>query len=588
MTPQWSTACPDWERRLVNRESLVPFDPPYPDEAEAALDVFKSLRLIDVAGQPTFGECSLPWVFDMPRALFGSYDARTGRRHIRHYFESVAKKNGKSTKAAGIMLTALVRNWRESGEYYILAPSKEVADNSFFPARDMVRTDGNLRDLFHVREDHRTITHRNTKAFLKVVAADSETVGGKKTIGLLVDELWQFGKRANAGSMLREAMGGLASRPEGFVIYLSTQSDLAPAGVFAQKLDEFRAIRDGKVVDPRSLPLIYEYPKSMVESGAYRDPENFYIPNPNLGASVDLEYLNDEAAKAERAGKAEIINFEAKHLNVQVGIAMRADGWAGAHVWDRGRDETLTLDALLDRSEVCTIGIDGGGLDDLLGVAVLGREKGTKHRLAWAHALISDIGIERRKANSESYDDFEREGTLTKFVYAPPADEPAEPAANVVPISEDAALERKLAALPVNIRFVVDIVRRIKKRGLLAQVGVDAAGIGAIVDALALIGVTQDADKLDAVRQGIALMGAIKTVEIKLADYTFRHAGSKLLAWCVGNLRVVPTRTAMMVARDEAGFGKVDPLMALFNAEHLMSLNPAPSSVYETRGLRRL
>jgi phage terminase large subunit-like protein len=30
----------------------------------------------------------------------------------------------------------------------------------------------------------------------------------------------------------------------------------------------------------------------------------------------------------------------------------------------------------------------------------------------------------------------------------------------------------------------------------------------------------------------------------------------------------------MMVARDEAGFGKVDPVMALFNAAHLMSLNP--------------
>ena len=117
-------------------------------------------------------------------------------------------------------------------------------------------------------------------------------------------------------------------------------------------------------------------------------------------------------------------------------------------------------------------------------------------------------------------------------------------------------------------------MQRVKEAGLLAQVGVDAAGIGAIVDALADIGVTQDAEKLDSVRQGIGLMGAIKTVEIKLADYSFRHGGSAMLAWCAGNLRVIPTRTAMMVARDEAGFGKVDPLMALFNAAHLISLNP--------------
>jgi phage terminase large subunit-like protein len=36
----------------------------------------------------------------------------------------------------------------------------------------------------------------------------------------------------------------------------------------------------------------------------------------------------------------------------------------------------------------------------------------------------------------------------------------------------------------------------------------------------------------------------------------------------------------MRVARDEAGYGKVDPIMALFNAAHLMSLNPAPAAKY--------
>jgi phage terminase large subunit-like protein len=320
------------------------------------------------------------------------------------------------------------------------------------------------------------------------------------------------------------------------------------------------------VHDPRSLPVLYEFPEAIIESKGYEDPGLWYITNPNLGASVDFEFLRDRFEKDKRAGQASLIGFFAKHLNIQIGMAMRADGWAGATVWERGIEKGLTLDVILERSEVVTVGVDGGGLDDLLGVGLIGRERGTKRWLCWAHALISDIGIERRKANTEHYDAFERDGDLSKFAYMAPA----EPCSNLSKVG-----------MPANIRFVVDLVAKVQDRGLLAQVGVDAAGIGAIVDALAEIGVTQDAERLDSVRQGIGLMGAIKTCEIKLADFSLRHGGSAMLAWCVGNLRVVPTSTAMRVARDESGYGKVDPVMALFNAAHLMSLNPeAGGSVY--------
>src|SRR3954451_14660980 len=118
VVPSWSTACLDWKERIVNRQSLVTFDPLFPDEAEAALSIFRDLRIVDVPGRPTIEQCCLPWVYDLPKALFGSYDHVSGRRLIRYFFECVAKKNTKSTKAAGIIVTALMRNWRESGEFY--------------------------------------------------------------------------------------------------------------------------------------------------------------------------------------------------------------------------------------------------------------------------------------------------------------------------------------------------------------------------------------------------------------------------------------------------------------------------------------
>ena len=166
MTPAWSTACPDWERRIVARESLIPFDPLFPEEAKASLQVFNDLRMVDAPGSPRLGEISRDWVTDFVSSIFGAYDAETGRRLVTEFFMLISKKNGKSSSAAGIMMTALTRNWRMSGEFLILAPTIEIANNSFFPARDMVRADEELSDLYQVQEHTKTIKHRNTDAIL--------------------------------------------------------------------------------------------------------------------------------------------------------------------------------------------------------------------------------------------------------------------------------------------------------------------------------------------------------------------------------------------------------------------------------------
>jgi phage terminase large subunit-like protein len=154
---QWSTACTDWENRLIDGESIIP-PPIFADQAEQALSIFRELRVSDLPGKPTFGECSEAWVFDFVKVIFGGYDAETGNQLIREYGLLISKKNTKSTIAAGIMLTALILCWREDEEHLILAPTKEVADNSFKPAAGMIRADEELTDMFQIQDHIRTIT----------------------------------------------------------------------------------------------------------------------------------------------------------------------------------------------------------------------------------------------------------------------------------------------------------------------------------------------------------------------------------------------------------------------------------------------
>lgn len=544
-----STACIDWQKRIMKGESLIP-PPLFPQEADSALSVFKELRLVDVLNRPTYGEIGRQWVFDFVGSIFGSYDPESGKRLISEYFLLIAKKNSKSSTAAGVMITALLRNWRDSAEFLILAPTVEIANNSFLPARDMVRADEELSDLCLVQEHYRSITHRVTGAVLKVVAADNETVGGKKATGILLDEAWLFGKRPNAENMLREACGGLASRPEGFVVWLSTQSDEAPAGVFAQKLEYARGVRDGRIDDNSFLPVIYEYPESLLKEKKYMDPKWWYITNPNLGASVDEAFLTREFKKAEDAGTESMQGFLAKHLNIQMALSLKSQRWAGADFWQEAAGD-VTLDLILKKSDVIEIGIDGGGLDDLLGLSILGRDADNGNWLLHIIAWCNPIALERRKSEASKYRDFGKAGDLII----------------VKEIGQD-------------IKEAGDIVRKCEESGLLDRIGVDQAGIGAIVDELEAgdengKGAIEH-DRIVGIPQGWRLNGAIKTTERKVAEKALIHGGQPLMTWCVGNARVEPKGNAILITKQASGTGKIDPLMATFNAVALMALNPSP------------
>jgi phage terminase large subunit-like protein len=540
----WNLSCPDWVERLQSGRSLVPDLPLNLAWGNRAVGVYNKLRLADVPGTPSLEEAGADWFRDIVRALWGSLDTAGHDRAIRELFLLVPKKNSKTTNGALMMLTALLLNQRPNAPFIMTAPVQDVAEIAFSAVSGAIALDPVLQKKLHVRDHLKTVVHRETKAELQVMTFDPAVLTGQKCAGVLIDELHVVAKMAKAASAIRQLRGGMLPFPEAFMAFITTQSEDAPTGVFKAELTKARRIRDGEQTGAM-LPVLYEFPSDMQSKPEeWRDPANWSMVTPNAGRSISIPRLFEEFQTAEATGAGELRAWASQHLNVEVGLALHGDRWAGADFWEKGA-AGVTLEDLLKRCEVVTVGIDGGGLDDMLGLAVVGREAGTGHWLHWAHAWIHPVALERRKSEASRYLDFERAGDLTI----------------VNEIGEDIA-------------EVADRVEQIEASGLLDRVGVDQAGIGAIVDAI--VAKKIEHERVVGIPQGWRLVGAIKTTERKLAEGALLHGGSPLMAWCAGNAKVQPAGNAIVITKQAAGAAKIDPLMATFDAVALMAMNPKP------------
>ena len=561
--PRWDFAVPDWTQRLFSGRSLVPALPLDAAEADRATRIFDKLRVPDVAGMPTNAEAAGDWIRDIIAAVFGSLD-ESGRRRVADVFVLVPKKNAKTTQGGAIMLTALLINKRPRAEFALFGPTQEVANRAFDAVSGMIKADPELDKLLHVKDHLKIIEHRLSKATLKITTFDMQTATGGKYAGWLLDELHLLGVVHYAARVIAQLRGARVAIPESFGIIITTQSDVPPAGAFKDELTLARKVRDGEIVGGSLLPVLYEFPESMqIDPGRpWADPANWALVNPNVGRSVSVQAIVELRDTAMQTGEEAFRVFASQHLNIQIGGALHADRWLGTDHWSAASLPRMSLGEMLARCEVATIGADGGGLDDLFGLCVLGRERESKRWLAWFRAWADRGVLELRKSIAPELLRFVEDGDL-------------------VLVDLDAGAS--------DIVEVADIVEQVWTAGLLPAahgVGLDSAGVAALTDEIAARGVPPDC--MAAVSQGWRLNGVQKGTARKLKDKSLRPLAQPIAAWCAANAKTEPKGNAVMITKARSGTAKIDPLMALFNAVDLMSRNPEASggpSAYETEEL---
>ncbi|WP_370457361.1 terminase large subunit domain-containing protein [Salipiger sp. PrR003] len=542
-------ACPDWWAKLKAGETPMADVPLNQAKAAKALAFFNRLRLPDVPGNPPMREACGDWFKDILAAFLASEDPETQERLVWECLCMVPKKNSKSTYTAALALTALYLCEVPNGQMLLIGPSQNISARCFDQAQAMIRLDEDLALIFKVQDHTKTITRRKTGAKLEVKTFDTSIVTGEIPVMTIIDELHELGKKSAAIQVMQQIRGGGITMNGGQLMMITTQSDKRPAGIWKSELQKARAIRDGKAgAAPIMLPILYEFPEKLQKLESFwRNRENWTLLLPNLGRSISRQRLEDDYTNNGSVSPEAEQVWVSQHLNIEIGLGLHDDRWVGADYWPKAGRDGMTLAEIMSSSEVCVVGVDGGGLDDLLGLCVMGRHAETKAWQVWVKAWADRDVLQLRKSIAPELEDLASADELDL----------------VDNIEAEANPE------------IVEICSRLRSAGLLPEedaIGMDPEGVGSIIDALTEAGFR--IEDIRPISQGYKLNAAIKSAPVKLKNGSMTHCGQRIMDWCVGNAKVEARGNAVIVTKAQSGTAKIDPLMAMFNAVMLMSWNP--------------
>jgi hypothetical protein len=264
----------------------------------------------------------------------------------------------------------------------------------------MVRKDEELSALLHVQDHYRTITHRDRR--------DAEGRGGRQRDGRRQEGDRGPGRRAlalrQAAERREHAAGGdrrPCSRPEGFTIYLSTQSDERRRACSAEAAVRARRARRAHRRQA-FLPVLYEFPKARSLKAA-KHRRGRTSGTSRTRTSGRRSTRSSSSASCRRPSTPAIESLDARLPREAPEHRDRpraaSDRWAGADFWEQqGRRQGSRSRRCSSAPKWSTSGIDGGGLDDLLGLTVLGRDRETRELALLVACVGASIVLERRKS----------------------------------------------------------------------------------------------------------------------------------------------------------------------------------------------
>jgi len=484
----------------------------------------------ELAGQPLRLE---GWEQAIVGCVFG-WKRPDGTRRYREVFVFVPRKNGKTTFAAGLVNYMLFCDGEPGAEIYCAAADRDQASLVYGQAKEMVLHEPVLDRIAKIMATSKTVLWEAQNSFYRAISAEANTKHGYNVHAAVIDELHAQPNR----ELVDVLMTATGSRRQPLVLHITT-SDYDRPSICNEKLDYAEKVRDGIFEDPSFLPAIWA---ASVDDD-WTDPAVWAMCNPNLGVSLDEEYLRRECRRAQEVPAFEN-TFKRLHLNIKTEQAMR---WLPMEAWDACACD-LDESSLIGKK--CYAGLDLSTTTDLTALALYFPDECAVLPFFW---VPEDSAHERERRDRVPYETWARQGLITLTP------------GNVVDYG-----------------FVIQQFETLAGRFKILETAYDPWNA------------TQTALDLQAkghtmieFRQGFVSMNEpSKRLETMIVGHTLRHSGHAVLRWNAANVSVLTDPAGNLKPTKEKSTGKIDGIVALIMAlGRSMVTDCKQGSVYDRRGL---
>lgn len=328
------------------------------DHADHALDFFPQvLRLSggDFEGRPFELAPSQAFIVG---SLFGWVDADERRRFRVAYVEE-GKGNGKSPLAAGIGLYMLGADGEARGEIYAAASKKDQAMILFRDAVAMVDLSPHLRKRVHQTGGRQVWNLSLGTSFFRPISSDDSQSGPRPHCGL-IDEVHE-----HRDDLVIEMMrAGFKGRRQP-LLFMITNSGFDRQSVCWRYHDKAVKVAARMLEDDRFFSYV-----CAVDDGddPLHDERCWVKTNPNLGVSIQPEYLRDQVREAlQMPGKESLVRR--LHFCQWVDAA---SPWISADAWRACEVPTPeSVDELIAGARRVLLAVDLSLTTDLTALVVL-------------------------------------------------------------------------------------------------------------------------------------------------------------------------------------------------------------------------